>query len=643
MKNQKGKKSRIRIWFTSMKKVLEICSPVIMPVVLAMQAFLLMVGMQAVTFADYNVLYKWLSADNLGYILYGFLLFYLVLQFLFCLFKRLTPGYVIMLLFTVAISVINNMKWVSLKECVTISDFEKLKEAATVAGEAEFKLFADIWVCITVAVMLFVVLLFLDCMILNAIRKNRIVIYRNRMTLLILVMVLIPVIVADARGSAVAKLTETRSADKTGPIVYFVESIFTSYLDEPYTLEEAKNSYYEYVEKGKRIVANESETSNNSTEKEHHVSDVQPNIIVIMSEAFYDVNQFEGVLSYSENPMAYYEEVQAESVAYGNTRVNIYGGSTHFSEFEFLTGWNSKGMNSGSCPYKEYYNQNQPSLAQYMKEQGYYTLAIHPYDSFFWNRKRAYPNMGFDQFIDRSWMEYTDMCGYISDDALTNEIIYRYEERQGNENEPFFCFGVSIANHVAMINREEFVDTANHIDITYNKNVGYGERKQQRLKDYIGGISKAGEALKKLTVYFEEQEEPTVIVFFGDHAPNYATDILELKDQEELSYSTPYLIWSNYDLGETEKCEDMNVSYLSTYLLQTLHMPLTEQCYYNIALREQYLFETRYEIKNTEGKGYSELPSAEKDAYFQRALDMKKHIPALLNEPDMIRNIWSVP
>ncbi len=641
MKNRR--KSRTVKKFNLIKKTLQLCSPIIMPVVLVLQAFLLMIGMQAVTFADYNVLYKWLSTNNMGYMLYNFLLFYLVLQCFLCVFKRFTPGYVVVLLFTAVISVINNMKWVSLKECVTISDFEKLKEAATVAGEAEFKMFADIWVCVAVAVIVFIVLIILDCMMLNAIRKNKLVVYRNRMTLLVLLMVLIPVIAADARGSAVAKLTESRSADQTGPVVYFVESIFTSYLDEPYTLEEAKASYHEYVEKGKRIVANTQDASGNSTVEKYNNLDVTPNIIVIMSEAFYDVNQFEGVLSYSENPMAYYEEVQAESVTYGNTKVNIYGGSTHFSEFEFLTGWNSKGMNSGSCPYKEYYNQNQPSMARYLKEQGYYTLAIHPYDSFFWNRKKAYPNMGFDKFIDRSWMKYTDQCGYISDDALTNEIIYRYEERQNNENEPFFCFGVSIANHVAMINREEFVDTANHIDVTYNKNVGYGQRKQQRLKDYIGGISKTGEALKKLTTYFKKQEEPTVIVFFGDHAPNYATDILKLKDQEELSYATPYLIWSNYNLEEEQESGDMNVSYLSTYLLQMLQMPLTEQCYYNIALRDKYLFETRYAICNKEGKEYSELSSSEKDAYFQRALDMKKHVPVLLEKPDAIKNIWTVP
>lgn len=621
---------------------------VIMPVVLILQAFLLAVGMQAITFADYNILYKWFDVDNLFYPIYNIFLLYVLLQLMFCLFKKITPGYIVVTLLLVLVSIINNMKWVNLKECVTVSDFEKLSEALQVAGEAEFNMFSDMWICILGAVALFIVALALDIKVFRGYKKQLDKMRTCRMTLLVLAVILIPVIAIDAKGSAVAKLTESRTADKTGPIVYFVESIFTSYLDEPYTMQEAEASYNAYVEQGKQLVAKQQNTTDSDVHSSLDENDlatktVKPNVIVIMSEAFYDVNLFEDVLIYSEDPMADYRGIEKESVASGNTRVNIYGGSTHFSEFEFLTGWNSKGMNSGSCPYKEYFNQEQPSFASYLKEQGYYTLAIHPYDSYFWNRKNAYPNMGFDKFIDRSRMKYTDKCGYISDDALTNEIIYRYEEGQDNHEEPFFCFGVSIANHVAMINREEFENTANHINIAYNQRLNYSDRKLQRLKDYIGGISKTGEALKKLTDYFKGQDEPTVIVFFGDHAPNYAIDLLRVTGKEELSYQTPYLIWSNYEV-KTETLEsDLNISYLATYLIQLLDMPLTNQNYYNIALRSMYRYETRYAIRNMDGENYDAFSRKERDEYFEHALDMKKHIPPLLENYESIEHVWRVP
>ncbi len=609
---------------------------VIVPVILSIQAFLLIIGMHAITFADYNVLYEWFSIDNIGYVLYAFLLFFLLLQLFLCVFKRITPGFVIMCMLSIIVSVINNMKWVSLKECISISDFEKISEALTVAGEADFKLFIDWWGCVIGVIMLFILSVIVDAKIVSLHRKDTRFHFYNRTTLFLLLLILIPIVVADAKRSAVDKLTQNSSADKMGPVIFFLESIFTAHMDEPYTFTQAKKSYDAYVEEGLKLAA--------TTDALESYTDEKPNIIVIMSEAFFDVNQFEGVLTYSENPMEYYEKVQEESVAYGNAKVNIYGGSTHFSEFEFLSGWNSKGMNSGSCPYKEYYNEEQPSFARYLNEQGYYTLAIHPYDSFFWNRKRAYPNMGFDRFIDRSYMKYTDMCGYISDEALTNEIIYRYEERKEmDETEPFFCFGVSIANHVAMINREEFENTANHIDVTYEKNIGYSERRKQRVKDYIGGISKTGEALYQLTSYFEKQDEPTVILFFGDHAPNYAIDIMEKNGKENDCYTTPYLIWSNYEIADAKKEPDINVSYLSTYLLQTIKMPLTKQNYYNIALHNRYRYETRYEISDINGQSYEEMTTSKRDAYFLYALDMKKHVPALLQEPEKMKDTWKIP
>ncbi len=631
MKTLHGKKW-LRVFFEKIYKD----EKVIVPVILSIQAFLLIIGMQAITFADYNVLYQWISIDNIGYVLYAFLLSFLLLQLFVCVFKRLTPGFVIGSIVTILISVVNNMKWVSLKECITISDFEKLSEALTVAGEADFKLFIDWWGCLIGAIILLVLSIVMDIKIVLPHRKDAQFQFYNRTTLLLLMFVLVPIVVADAKGSAVDKLTQNSSADKMGPVIFFMESIFTAHMDEPYTFMQAKKSYDQYVQDGMEI---ESSLCDVQVEEES-----KPNIIVIMSEAFFDVNQFEGVLAYSENPMAYYEKMQEESVVYGNAKVNIYGGSTHFSEFEFLSGWNSKGMNSGSCPYKEYFNEEQPSFASYLNELGYYTLAIHPYDSFFWNRKHAYPNMGFDRFIDRSYMKYTDMCGYISDDALTNEVIYRYEERKKmNKTEPFFCFGVSIANHVAMINKEEFENTANHIDITYEKNIGYSDRRKQRVKDYIGGISKTGEALYKLASYFEEQDEPTVILFFGDHAPNYAIDIMEKNGKEEECYTTPYLIWSNYEIADVKEESDVNVSYLSTYLLKTIRMPLTKQNYYNIALHNQYQYETRYEICDIEGDSYEDMTSSKKDAYFNHALDMKKHIPALLAEPQKMKDAWAIP
>ena len=73
-------------------------------------------------------------------------------------------------------------------------------------------------------------------------------------------------------------------------------------------------------------------------------------------------------------------------------------------------------------------------------------------------------------------------------------------------------------------------------------------------------IKMSDKALKELVHYFEKVDEPTVIVFFGDHQPDLEetfynrllhTDIqkLEGEDLEQL-YKVPFLIWANYDIKE---------------------------------------------------------------------------------------------
>ena len=249
----------------------------------------------------------------------------------------------------------------------------------------------------------------------------------------------------------------------------------------------------------------------------------RPNIIVIMSEAFYDLDRLEGAVSYSEDPMRPFREVCKEGIS-GDLYVNVYGGSTHFTEFEFLTGWNTRGMNTGSCPYKEYFSKDQPSFARYLKEQGYQTVAIHPYNGKFWNRYVAYPRLGFDAFIDQYRMSYQEKCGYISDDSLTKEIIKQFEEKK--EGSPFFCFSVSVANHIAILNGEEKENAPDQIKVTYDDALGYGPNKKRWVQEYVSGIEKSGEALQELTDYLKTQDEPTIVVFFGDHAPSYALDQL---------------------------------------------------------------------------------------------------------------------
>ena len=603
----------------------------IVPVSIVLQALLLVLMLQCTTFTGWEHVAEWLSVKNIFYMLYNLLLAINILFLFNIITKKLTPGYLVSGAGVLVIGIINNMKWSALKECVTFSDFSKLSEAVKVSKNAEF----HIWMGMILFVAAYLAALVL-CICVDVKWAKRLADkpYRrvNMWLAGILLVVLIPVIVQDGKTSAVAKLTENVQSEEPGPVIYFVESLFQEKINEAYTKDEAWNRYETYVEQGKKLVGEKEDARTGNAVQ-------QPNIIVIMSEAFYDLDRLEGAVSYSEDPMQPFREVCKEGIS-GDLYVNVYGGSTHFTEFEFLTGWNTRGMNTGSCPYKEYFSKDQPSFARYLKEQGYQTVAIHPYNGKFWNRYVAYPRLGFDAFIDQYRMSYQEKCGYISDDSLTKEIIKQFEEKK--EGSPFFCFSVSVANHIAILNGEEKENAPDQIKVTYDDALGYGPNKKRWVQEYVSGIEKSGEALQELTDYLKTQDEPTIVVFFGDHAPSYALDQLAAgKKDTNLAYSTPYLIWGNYDWMTEKEAQNVSASYLSTYLIQLLDMPYTSQNYYNIAMRNAYPVETRYMIKNGKGQFYDQFTPEEQKDYYDHALDLKKHVETLLENPDRISDIWT--
>lgn len=599
----------------------------IVPVSIILQALLLVIQLQCVTFADVNVIREWLSGSNLPYIGYGILLYIVFLLGIYNLTGRILPGYIGMEIFTMLFGGINNMKWNALNECATWSDLSKMTEAVKVAKDAEFHVWMGTWFAVISCILTMCLWIYIDWHV--SCKQRDSVNYRRgcKVGWLVCMIVLVLIAITDGRSSAMRQLTSAVSSEKTGPLVYWVESMIQGKENAAYTVEEALDSYEQYVEEGKKL-----------SDETEQGTDRFPNIIVIMSEAFYDLDRLEGAVTYSEDPMKDFREVCKEGIS-GDLYVNVYGGGTHFTEFEFLTGWNTRGMNTGSVPYKEYFSENQPSFARYLKEQGYGTLAIHPYDGKFWNRYVAYPRLGFDQFVDRSRMTYQDMCGYISDESLTKEIIQQYENKR--EEKPMFCFAVSIANHIAILNGEEKVNAPDDITVTYPETLGYGPNKKRWVQEYVSGIARSGEALRELTDYLKGQEEPTIVVFFGDHAPSYALDQLE-NGQEELAYSTPYVIWGNYDWQAAGEGENVSASYLATYLMQLLDMPLTDQNYYNMAMRKEYPVDTRYMIRNEAGKTYEEFSKEQKEEYYDHALDLKKHVDTLLRSPETIKDIWSL-
>lgn len=306
--------------------------------------------------------------------------------------------------------------------------------------------------------------------------------------------------------------------------------------------------------------------------------EVYPNVIVIMNESWWNTDNIQtDRITFSQDPMEPYKEL-ADRCITGHLTSVVFGGGTVTPEIEFLTGLNAKYYRADSA-YAQLQGRKVPSLVDYFNGLDYETVAIHPYYGRFYGRDTAYAAMGFDKVIFEEDMQYRDIyTRYISDEALAKQIIAEVEE----SGEPKFIWALSIGNHIRTLDYsvEPVTDFDYPITMTV-KDVELGVEDSDTLINYVNGIYLANQAFSQLVDYFQGVDQPTVLLMFGDHCPNFSTEVLEalgLGDEEgngeavERLYSTPVIAWSNY--SREEPCfSGESMCYLSQVLIDYAGLP----------------------------------------------------------------------
>jgi len=303
-------------------------------------------------------------------------------------------------------------------------------------------------------------------------------------------------------------------------------------------------------------------------------SNKRPNIIVIMDEAFSDLSVL-GELNPNKDYMPFIHSLQqgADNTVTGYLHVSVLGGNTANTEFEFLTGHSMAFLPAGSIPYQQYVNDEMDSLPSYLKSLGYRTVAMHPYNAGGWERDSVYPLLGFDEFL--SLDDFTGVCkvrNYVADEACFDKIINIFEEKESDD--ALFLFNVTMQNHSGY--DEDFAN--------FDVDISASDASSKRLDRYLSLIKLTDQALEELISYFEQVDEDTIILFFGDHQPAayVSNPVLRangkdpdaLTDEEILlHYRVPYVIWSNFEI-EAGTDNETSSNYLAVDILEYCGLPL---------------------------------------------------------------------
>lgn len=391
--------------------------------------------------------------------------------------------------------------------------------------------------------------------------------------------------------------TPTTMTYKDGTVVAFCMQLQYLFVEKPegYSKERAE----EILQEGLSQPYSDIESFQTALEAKN-----TPNIIVIMNEAFSDLNIL-GEFSSSEDYIPFVRSLLegAENTQSGYLGVSVLGGNTANTEFEFLTGGTMAFLPQGSIPYQQYINGEMPSLASYLKELDYSTIALHPYGATGWHRHQVYPWLGFDSFLSlEDFTSPKQIRKYVSDESDYEKIIQLFEEKEAGK--PLFLFNVTMQNH------SSYTDA--YTDFTPDVKVEGSD--SFALSQYLSLLKVSDREIEKLIGYFQEQSERTLIVFFGDHQPtdSVVRDIWRLNDKSDqalsrkeqcLRYQVPFFIWANYDI---EEIIGMNTSpnYLGSLTLKAAGLPLSPLHEFLDGLRQDYPVLSSIEVQDARGTSY---------------------------------------
>lgn len=490
-------------------------------------------------------------------------LFYIVMGFLFALTGSMRFSGCFLCIFSIIFSLTNYFTTTFRGIPILASDLTIMGTAMNVVGNYKYSL--DLTRTITLLGLI------AWCILLFRVKRLRLPKGKKRISAILgsaaicfasfWIMIYTPVMTVTPMHVTVNTFRPIKSYRKNGCVLTFMRSIQLMMIHKPdgYSANAAEEIATPY----------RSESTAGNAKK--------PNVIAIMDEAFADL-QAVGDFRTSEDVMPFYHSLTKNTVK-GFSYVSVFGGQTANTEFEFLTGLSKAFVPASATPYQLYIKSLLPGLTTHLGNQDYQgMLAFHPFRANGYNRDHVYPNLGFSDFISLKDLDVSasdKIRNFVSDAADFQVIIDQYEQAKKKSNAPFYLFNVTMQNHSGYDQDFDNLDMPISIEEKCD---------DPELKRYLNLIHHSDTALKSLIEYFSKQEDPTVIVFFGDHEPGLSNEVYSKilgKNVEKLSaeenmdlYKTPFLIWANYDIEEQENV-NISMNYLSTLMLESTGMKLS--------------------------------------------------------------------
>lgn len=306
----------------------------------------------------------------------------------------------------------------------------------------------------------------------------------------------------------------------------------------------------------------------------------KPNIILVFSEAFWDIEQLEEI-TFDKPVTSNFNRLKQEG-QYIELLSCAYGGMSENVAFELLTGGSLNYFTKGYIPvmslYKRENSMNIPSMVKELKNNHYYSKIVFGKD--YYGSRNAFQKMGFDEYLELQQTTDNTKGEGISDEYMTDLIIQEFESKP--KDKPIFYMAETIQNHMPYTK-----DKYENYDIQI-ENSNLGEETNETLHSYAQGIYDADKQLNRLYEYIKQYKEPTILIFLGDHLPylytkkgENAIEYLEFfNTSDELQnvyrrYNTQALVLANYNIKQKEMPPILSNDLLLTYIINNMDIEIS--------------------------------------------------------------------
>lgn len=507
---------------------------------------------------------------------------------------------------------INALRFVYTAEPFTIADFAYISNIASITGIAKGSLLNTIAFFIP-EFLTFGIIMVVYILLINKFNFSFNIELKKRILLSLIPIVILIILFNPPKFLRNFILTNIYYSDNvhvnTLNIEYYIEDsmlggMYRIYLED--RIYEPDNYNKEEVEK--MISTDVSDENQDNWE--------EANIIVTFSESFFDVSLLEDDITFDKEVTPNFNSLKDEGI-FINMISPTYGGVSSNVEFQFLTGHTLDYFSKSYIPFMSFYktvdSRNRLSLLKELDNNGYYTKVVFGKD--YYLSKKVYENLGVDKYEEKNVKE--EYKGYYtSDEYLMDETIKAFNEKEAGEK--IFYMNCTIQSH-----QTYELDKYDEYDISIESST-LSDSYNELILSYSQGAYDADVQLGRMYEYIQTLDEPTILIFFGDHLPylyntetnddtlnhlSYFNTGDELLDTYR-KYNTQCLILANFDLGDVENWDYMSSDMILTSVVNKMGLELSDYYKWLYSIKDVLPSSNYLVSQDTEGNLYwtSELP-----------------------------------